>query len=169
MTWHTSLLALLVLTVISALGAATQRSPSSESGPLRTFLLAGNSLKKYSVVNLLWSTDFSLNGMLYQIWLGYQVGAWALVTQAAWAGSYLLLARYSPRIASSDSLHRALGASFGPGTRLVTGIFSIVGAMALIGWEFSVGRSTFAGLIPETDGTPSSQLAFVFTIAVVVA
>jgi len=39
------------------------------------FLLSEQKISPGLVSNLLLSTSFSLNGMLYQIWLGYQIGA----------------------------------------------------------------------------------------------
>ena len=167
MTWELALNALLVLTAVFAVGAFTQRTSVDEQHLLRGYLLAGNTLQKYRVVNLLWSTSFSLNGMLYQVWLGYLVGAWALLTQTAWAASFFWLGRYAERVRANDSLHGALGKSFQPSTRVIAGMFSLVGAMALIGWEFNVGKATFQGLILTANSAQSSQLALLFTAAVV--
>src|SRR5690349_9685572 len=105
MSWAIALNALLLLTAIFTIGAFRQRKFIDEKHLLRGYLLAGNTLKKYRVINLLWSTSFSLNGMLYQVWLGYIVGMWGLLSQAVWAASFFWLAKYADTVRANDSLH----------------------------------------------------------------
>lgn len=167
MSWEIALNALLVLTAVFAVGAFMQRKFIDEQHLLRGYLLAGKTLQKSRVINLLWSTSFSLNGMLYQVWLGYLLGVWGLLTQAAWALSFFWLAKYADKVRANNSLHEALGKSFQHSTRVIAGVFSVVGAMALIGWEVNVGKSTFQGLIQTSSGARTDQLALIFTAAVI--
>ena len=51
--------------------------------PLTEYLLADTALGRFPVISLLLSSSFGLNALLYQIWLGYSVGVWGLVAQAA--------------------------------------------------------------------------------------
>lgn len=89
--WNLAIAALGLTALLSMLGAFFRlpgASPHAESqGPLQGFLLADQGLSKQSVVTLLFSTSFSLNGLLYQAWLGYQIGLWAILVQLAWAYS----------------------------------------------------------------------------------
>jgi len=150
MIWNQALLALACvagLSLLSALWRPHQLQGRESQGLLHEYLLANQSLRRSNIVDLLLSTSFSLNGMLYQIWLGYLIGIWALVVQGVWALSYVLLARHVQVIRQSKSLHGFLGDHFGPQTRVLAGICSIVGFTVLLGWEFSVGRSTFEGLL----------------------
>lgn len=118
----------------------------SKSEPLNDYLLAGNSLGKSSVISLLLSSSFGLNSLLYQVWLGYSVGAWGLIAQGAWALSFILLSPYAKKIRGVKSLHHLIDNSFGNGARILAGICSIVGIMYLMGWEVAIGTSTFTGI-----------------------
>ncbi len=145
--------ALLILFIAFALAALFASRSIANGKPLSSFLLAGHNLKRSGVVNLLWSSSFSLNGMLYQMYLGYMIGGYALITQAAWAFSFYLLARFAPRITAVNSLHEAMGNQYGKSFRIFGAILSLIGAMALIGWEYNVGTLTFSGLLsPSEDG-----------------
>jgi Na+/proline symporter len=110
------------------------------------FFLASRSLRPSLITSLLVSGSFSLNGMLYQIYLGYKIGIWGLLPQVAWAVSFVLLAKFSSRLAGSNGLHDFLGRVFSPATRKVAALCSIAGLSLQIGWEYSVAKSAFSSL-----------------------
>jgi uncharacterized sodium:solute symporter family permease YidK len=173
MTWNLAIWALATISVISLIsGFFGGRSSKRDgySGPLREFLLANQGLEQQSVVQLLLSTSFSLNGMLYQVWLGYSIGIWALLVQGFWAYSYFLLSSHVERIRDANSLHSFLGTSFGRWTQILAGICSITGFTLLVGWEFNVGKSTFDGLLNlHASQTVTPGLVMIFTFATVFA
>jgi Na+/proline symporter len=148
---------LLVLTVTFAMTSLFRRKSDSHSGPIRGYLLAANELTRFRVMNLLWATSFSVNGMLYQTYLGYKIGLYALITQVAWAASFFWVSRYIETIRRSDSMHGALEHAYHSSIRPIAGILSILSAMALIGWEFNVLESTFEGLITKGNQSPINQ------------
>jgi hypothetical protein len=127
------------------------------------FFLASQSLRPSLITSLLISGSFSLNGMLYQIYLGYKIGAWALLTQLAWATSFFLLAKFAPQITNSKGLHNFLGSVFSPATRRVAALCSIIGLGLQIGWEFGVAKTAFAGLASPPLPSITIEL-IVFTI-----
>jgi Na+/proline symporter len=163
--WKLAIIALALTAAISILLGiiGSRRTKQTEIEPLSDFLLANKGLGKGSVVQLLFSTSFSLNGMLYQIWLGYIIGFWALVIQGAWAFSFYLLSKKVEWIRSSNGLHSFLGNRFGKHTQALAGFCSILGTMLLIGWEFNVGKSTLVGLVP--NGSETMSIVFMFTVA----
>lgn len=110
------------------------------------YFLASRSLRPSLVTSLLVSGSFSLNGMLYQTYLGYKIGIWGLLPQIAWALSFLFLARYAEKLVSSKGLHNFLGENFSSRTRKLAAICSVVGLSLQIGWEYSVSKSAFASL-----------------------
>lgn len=116
------------------------RSASSVEG----FFLAGRSLNRLSVVSLILSSSFGLNAVFYAAWLGYLMGAWALLIQAGWALSFVLLARFSGTLRSVTGLHELLGRRFGSTTRRVASVCSIIGLTYLVGWEVSIGKSALS-------------------------
>lgn len=168
MTWTLAISALAAISIISLVsGFVGGRSGVRDGfrGPLHEYLLANQGLERQSVVQLLFSTSFSLNGMLYQVWLGYSIGLWALLVQGAWALSYVLLATHVERVREAKSLHSFLGEHFGKSTRILAGLCSIVGFTLLVGWEFNVGKSTFEGLLnldPAQSVAPSLVMALTF-------
>ena len=152
--WNAALWALVAVSITAA-GLAFLGSPSrqrKEEGVLGGFLLAGTRLGRSSVISLLLSGSFGLNGLFYQIWLGYTVGAWGLVTQGAWALSFVLLSTRTSKIVQHTSIHDLLGSSFGVVTKVAAGIFSIIGMGYMLGWEVGIGQSMFSGLLTSQDG-----------------
>ncbi len=110
------------------------------------FFLASRSLRPSLVTSLLVSGSFSLNGMLYQTYLGYKIGVWGLLPQVAWALSFVWLARYSSRLIGVAGLHDFLGRVCSPSTRVIAALCSIAGLSLQIGWEYSVAKSAFSSL-----------------------
>ncbi len=129
------------------------------------FFLGDRAVRPSLIVSLLVAGSFSLNGMLYQIYLGYKIGLWALVPQAFWALSFFWLSRYTEKIRSSTGLHKLLGEVFSQNTRKLAALCSIIGLGLQIGWEFEVAKSAFSGLtIP-----PLPALSVEFAVATVLA
>src|SRR3990172_3107777 len=173
MSWNIAIYALATITAISMVTgflATTRLRSKDQLGPLEDYLLASRGLESQSVIQLLLSSSFSLNGMLYQIWLGYAIGMWALLVQGAWAYSYILLAPHVGQIRSKNSLHAYIGARFGQRTRVLAGLCSIIGFTVLIGWEFNVGKSVFEGLLSlDANDKPSAAMVIAFTVVTVFA
>jgi len=128
------------------------------------YFLASRSVRAPLVISLLISGSFSLNGMLYQIYLGYKIGAWSLLTQFAWALSFVFLANFGPRIAQSAGMHNFIGSVFSTTTRKLAALCSIIGLGLQIGWEYNVAKSAFGGLaspaLPDLTITLMTLLVF---------
>lgn len=169
MDWTAAVRALAAVAIISVIAGFLGRRTGEYRGALADYLLASQGLESRSVVQLLLSGSFSLNGMLYQVWLGYTIGLWALVVQGAWAVSYVLLAPYAQPILESKSLHSFLGKKFGERTRVLAGLCSILGFTILVGWEFNVGLTTFEGLFSIHGQAPARTATFAFMTATVFA
>lgn len=150
----TAVAAVFGLSLLASLFAPYARSAKEEGGILSGYLLANGGLSKLSLVNLLLSTSFGLNTFFYQGWLGYTVGVWGIVIQAAWAVSFLWLARYVAGIRASKSLHDFLATRFGPLARVLGALCSILGLLFLMGWEVDICRQMFAGFMAG-GATPS--------------
>lgn len=116
------------------------------------YLLSSRELDRSSVSNLLLSSSFGINAVFYAAWLGYLIGAWAIVIQSAWAASFFLLATKSERFTPYLSLHDFLGHRFGDWTRRLSAVCSIVGILYFIGWEVSIGANALAGF---TEAAPT--------------
>jgi len=129
---------------------ASRAKAGPEGGALSSYLLAGGSLGRTSVLNLLVSSSFGLNALFYAAWLGYSIGLYALLIQVSWSASFFLLAKYAHTIRSHKSMHHLLGHDFGSGTRVVAGLFSLTGMMYFIGWETEIARQTFGGLLASS-------------------
>jgi Na+/proline symporter len=160
MSWNLALGAIACIFAISSLLSLFSSKRAALDNPIEGYLLAGASLGRPSVVSLLLSSSFGLNALLYAVWLGYSIGAWALVIQAGWALSFILIAPYSPKIHAHRSLHDLLGTRFDAPTRVIAGICSLVGMMYLMGWEVGIGNATLRGFL-QFDGsmTVSETLA----------
>ena len=135
----------ILFVIVRATGRSDTKSPGAES-----FLLARGTLRTNSVVSLLLSSSFGVNALLYAAWLGFSVGAWGLVIQAAWGVSFLLLSPYTDRVRSTNSLHDLLGERYGSATRIFAALCTLVGFTYLIGWELAIGRSSTLSLLNLT-------------------
>lgn len=122
------------------------------------FLLAARRLPRASVVSLLLSSSFGLNGLFYAAWLGYTIGAWALVIQAAWALSFVLLVPVARAFYDISSLHDLLGRRYGAPTQVLAALCSLAGMIYLVGWEVGIARSVFTSLLQSTPNTSFSGL-----------
>lgn len=166
--WVSALIAFSVVFATAACSAlfAPKKSSNGVVKPVSDFFLADQNLSQSAVVSLLLSSSFGLNGLFYQVWLGYTVGIWGLLIQGAWALSFLLLSPFSKEIQTHRSLHDTIGSHFGKGTRILAGICSILGISYMMGWEVAVGNSTLNDLFNKQEGT-SSWYAEVLTSAIV--
>ena len=93
------------------------------------------------VVELLVSTSFGANSILYAVWLGYLMGMWAMLIHSAWCLSFCFLAFFSKRIYTHTSIHDFLSCHFGPSVKRVSAICSCVGLLYFTGWEVAVTKS----------------------------
>jgi Na+/pantothenate symporter len=155
MNWNLALSALAAVTVVSMAAGflgARKYAQQQYAGPIQDFVLASKGLERQSLIQLLLSTSFSLNGMLYQTWLGHKIGLWGLVVQAFWVASFFWLAKYVDQVRGAPSLHAFLGQRFGTRTRVLAAACSVIGFSIFVGWEFNVGKSTFAGLLEPAGG-----------------
>ena len=147
------------------------KSAKNTANPIQEYLLAESSLGKLPVISLLFSQSFGINALLYQVWLGYAVGIWALVAQGAWMFGYILLAKHTQKIREVKSLHDILGKSYGSSTRVLAGFCSLIGIMYLLGWEVTIGSDTIGSIIANSglEKISSDYLnTSLLTIAIVV-
>ena len=99
-------------------------------------------------INLLLSSSFSLNGLLYQTWLGFLIGWWSILIQLVWCGGFLFLIRNAEKFKTllvSGTMHGVIGSRFGPGAAKAAAGASILGFAILIGWEAVVGATVLKG------------------------
>jgi hypothetical protein len=154
MNWNIAVGSLASIFLLTTFLSIFRSKARSSDHPIEGYLLAGASLGRPSVISLLMSSSFALNSLFYALWLGYSIGAWAILIQAAWSLSFALLAPYAPAIHKHRSLHELLGSRFDTATRVVAGICSLVGMMYLMGWEVGISKSTLSGLL-SFDSTMS--------------
>lgn len=153
MTWDSAFWAIGFVFGIGTLFSllTSHRIKSEKTKPLTGYLLAGESMGKVPVQNLLLSTFFGLNGVFYQGYLGLMVGAWGIVIQFIWSLGVFWFARYTPIFKEHHGLHDFLAVRFGPLARLTAAVLSIIGMTVFIGWETDIGRSTVTGLVGGDD------------------
>lgn len=144
--WNFAIISFLIIFIASAIFAIANRNTKKIDRPLENYFFSSGNLKRYFVINLLLSTSFGLNPLFFQIWLGYSVGAWGLVTQLAWAIGFVLLAPYSTVIENSNSMHEVIGVRFGSNARIIASICSIIGIIFMMGWESGVGESAYRSI-----------------------
>ncbi|HEX8214781.1 MAG TPA: hypothetical protein VF582_04835 [Allosphingosinicella sp.] len=149
----------LALSLITSMFATmlAKRDGSVHRGPLESYLLADGTLRRGPVVSLLVSSSFGLNSVLYQVWLGYSVGAWGLIAQGAWALSFVWLARHAHELRQAKSLHDILAMRFGPSTRVIAALCTLCGFFFLMGWEVAIGRATMTGLFASDESMSAAD------------
>lgn len=119
------------------------------NGTIHSFFWGDQRLPWGLTISLILSSSFSLNGLLYQAWLGYLVGWWSLLVQLVWCSSFVLLAFLSRRFAGLldvGTMHGAIGVRFGEGAKRVAAVSSTIGFAVLIGWEAVVGSTVLQNL-----------------------
>jgi Na+/proline symporter len=131
----------------------------SKRGTIQDYYWGGNSLSVGNVSSLILSNSFSMNGLLYQAWLGYIIGWWSLGVQLVWCLGYSLLLMRSERIAkevSEGTIHHAIETHFGAKAGVVAAIASTIGFAGLIGWESVVGATFLKTLSTDGQGVSNS-------------
>ncbi len=116
------------------------------------FLLAGRRLRTTEIVSLLLSSSFGLNAIFYAAWLGYSIGAWALLIQFAWSFSFFLLIPVARHFTNISSLHDFLGQCFGYKTKLLAALCSLIGIIYFVAWEVNINVTTVTPLLPGNVG-----------------
>lgn len=128
-------------------------------GTIQEYYWGGNSLSVGNVASLILSNSFSLNGLLYQVWLGFLIGWWSLVIQAIWCAGFFVLIIKSARVGSEVSrgtIHFAIERHFGQSAGRVGAIASSIGFAALIGWESVVGATFLKNASQDSTGISNS-------------
>src|SRR6218665_3008723 len=114
-----------------------QKKPAKDTQ--RSFFLADQSLHSWQILNLFLSTSLALGGaIIYFAWLGYKVGAWALVLQACWCvGLYWLSqnAHKIKRVAGEGTLHAAVGKHYGQKVAFIAALATVFGFTFNLGIE----------------------------------
>ena len=140
-----------------------KRSTSS----IITFFWGDNKVPRKKGIHLLLSTPFSLNGLLYQIWLGYLIGWAAVILQIIWCLSYILMATQAKKISSlakENTLHGSIGKVFGSKAETAAAFASVIGFTLQIGWELIVGVSIFG---PITQNNTSIVFVLIISLALI--
>jgi Na+/proline symporter len=104
--------------------------------------LAQRSLKPRLVSQILCSTSFGVNAILYAVWLGYVMGMWAILIHIGWCLSFVLLAIFVKKIYKFTSVNDYLESKFGKTTKQVAVSCSIIGLIYFAGWEIAVTKSS---------------------------
>lgn len=154
-----------VVVVSLLIGFSSRRYTKS----LRSFFWGDNDLGADSGADLFLSTSFSMNGLLYQTFLGYAIGIASLWIQVIWCLSYLILwlkAKKVAELARTGTLHGVIGAHFGVRAEKAAAIATIVGFTVQVGWELAVGMSVFSASAP---GNRPFLLVMTISLAVVAA
>ncbi|MBV8977730.1 MAG: hypothetical protein JO261_12510 [Alphaproteobacteria bacterium] len=137
-----------VVILIFARSTRGQRTVSS-------FYWGSRALKPWQSAMLMLATALSLNGLLYQSWLGYAVGIWSAIIQLIFCAGYLFLALYAKRFLSlsENTLHGQFRDFYGPSAGVIAAIASFIGFASLAGWEFSIFGSLLADAIHLNSST----------------
>lgn len=115
---------------------------------LSRYFYGDRNLRSGSVAHLFLSTAFSMNGILYQVWLGYRIGWWALAIQGIWCLCYFWMAVHTDKIKklSEDgaTLHGIIGKHFGYKAAKLAAVVTILSLLLQTSWELIVGVSIFS-------------------------
>lgn len=153
MTIANSLILGFVLMLMTSflMGTIARRKDNS----LKSFFFGDKNLNTNHLVNLLLSTAFSMNGMIYQTWLGYSIGWAAVLIQVIWCISYLLLSGKALKIKEMTNhfgtLHGSIASQFGLNAGRIASIATVIGFTMLVGWELIVGTSLFSSIAPNNN------------------
>jgi hypothetical protein len=128
-------------------------------GTIQEYYWGGNSLSVRNVASLILSNSFSMNGLLYQVWLGFIIGWWSLAIQAIWCAGFFLLIVKSSKVSdevSRGTIHFAIERYFGAKAGHIAAIASTLGFAALIGWESVVGATFLKNASQGASGISNS-------------
>lgn len=160
------LLGFAIMVVVSIILGSTGRSGASS---LRSFYWGNNELAAGHGAHLMISSPFSMNGIMYQTWLGYSIGWAAVLLQVAWCASYIILALFGKKIEAlcrRGTMHGAIGGVFGPKAEQAAAIASTIGFALQVGWELIVGVSIFLVVAPNNKAL---QTVLILSLAAIAA
>lgn len=139
---------------------------SRSRATIHGFFWGDRQLSPAITASLILTSSFSLNGLLYQVWLGYTIGWWSLLVQAVWCSSFAFLALNIHRFKGDlgeGTMHGIIATRFGEVAGKLAAFASMLGFAILIGWEVSVG----ATVLQNVQGfTPSFALALPILLAI---
>jgi Na+/proline symporter len=129
------------------------------AGTIQQYYWGGNSLSVGNVASLILSNSFSMNGLLYQVWLGFLIGWWSLAIQAIWCAGFFILIYRSSSIngeVGRGTIHFAIERYFGRRAGSIAAIASTIGFAGLIGWESVVGATFLKNAAHGASGISNS-------------
>jgi Na+/proline symporter len=142
---------------------------SKGKGSLDSYFLADRGLMPPKVSNLLISSSFGANSILYSMWLGYVMGFWAMLIHLAWCMSFVLLSFFAPKISKYTSLHDFLLCRFGKVSCKIASVFSIVGVVYFAGWEIAIAKSGLDSFLISAGINSSLGAPIIFGIIIILA
>ena len=115
-----------------------------QKGTIQSFFWGDQKISFGLTASLILTSSFSLNGLLYQAWLGFSIGWLSLLVQAVWCAGFVILVSNVPRfqnILGRGTMHAIIASRFGNRAGKLAAIASIVGFAILVGWESVVGAT----------------------------
>ena len=142
---------ILIVIIFFARSTVAQRTVSS-------FYWGNRTLNPWQSAMLMLATALSLNGLLYQAYLGYSVGIWSAAIQLVFCAGYIFLFVFARRFRdlSENTLHGQFRNSYGHAAGVIAAISSFLGFASLAGWEFSI----FGSLLANTLNLGSTTIFF---------
>lgn len=139
----------------------------------KSFFLADQSLHSWQILNLFLSTSLALGGaIIYFAWLGYKVGAGALVLQGCWCvGLYWLSqnAHKIRRVAGEGTLHAAVGRHYGKRVAFIAALATVFGFTFNLGIEVLAVGTLLKSVTESKAITVAITLALVFSVSIYTA
>ncbi len=142
-----------IITVIISfvIGTFAKRKDNS----IKNYFFGDKNLNVSHIVNLMLSTSFSMNGLIYQTWLGYSIGWASIFIQVIWCISFILLAKRASKVQTLTTkygtLHGSIASQFGSNAGKIASIATVIGFTMLVGWELIVGTSLFSSVAPNNN------------------
>lgn len=113
-------------------------------GTIQSFFWGDQNVSRGLSASMMLTSSFSLNGLLYQAWLGFSIGWWSLLVQAVWCAGFVVLAFNAPRfreLLNRGTMHGIIASRFGTFAGKIAAVASVLGFSILIGWESVVGAT----------------------------
>ena len=148
--------------VIVLIGVLIFSRAKKRERTLRSFFWADQELSAWQAAMLMLATSLSLNGLLYQSWLGYKVGIYSAVIQIFWCAGFILLYFRADRFfeLTKDTIHGQFHATYGKTAGVVAAIASTAGFASLAGWELSIAAS----LLRSSFHIPKNQTIYLLLL-----
>ncbi len=140
-----------------------------ERTSIKGFFWGGSSLSGKQLTQLILSTSFSFNAILYHAWLGYAIGWSAILIQLLWVLSFIWVRKYSSEIIELKkygTMHGSIEHYFGRAAGTLAAFASIIGFTLLIGWEITVVLDIMTSNLDTGKIQYSYILAIIFCIIV---